>query len=97
MWGVEFLPGTKNSLICGTAVFEVRLNPLVPSASQPKRFNLTFGPNGMYLKSDEEIRLVSTEDIEALLPNRGDYGHDWTWENFLLAMTFWSEGNQRKG
>lgn len=96
MWGVEFLPGTKNSLLCGTAVFEVRTNPFIRPALLTKRYSLTFGPQGMTLTSGEEHRPVEVEDIEAILPKVEDFGHTWTWGDFLLAMTFWAEGHQAR-
>ncbi len=91
MWGVEFLPGTKNALICGTAVFVIRL------AGKPaKKHILSFGPNGMVLDHNEICRKVTPKEVEAILPKKEDYGHTWTWGDFLLAMTFWGEGNQAR-
>ena len=50
-------------------------------------------------QSDDEWETVKKgakpEDLEALLPKKSDFGKDWTYVDFILAMTFWAEGHKR--
>jgi len=99
MWGLEFREAT-NSLICGTAEFEVRKRG-THGRDEGCFYRLAFGPSGTWVDRMEagEWRRIfddaSTEDIEGLLPKRADFGCDWTWSLFITALTFYGEGFKR--
>jgi hypothetical protein len=98
MWGLEF---REDSLICGTAEFEVRKRTK-DGRDESTLYRLAFGPHGTWIDQmdikGKWVRIndnASTEDIEALLPKRSDFGFDWTHGDFILALTFYGEGFKR--
>lgn len=92
MWGITFEKGTGNQLITGKARFEVQGDDY-----QRTTYELTFGTVGMTLRRENEDgqmvtvrRNITAADVERLLPQEFDM--DWTWRDFLVALTFWGEG-----
>ena len=96
MYGLEF-HAANNALICGSAEFEVHKNYRYDYAY----YRLIFGPDGMSLdkrgtKGWERIHdRAENADIEAILPKKSDFGLDWTFSQFMLALTFYGEGHKR--
>jgi len=98
MWGIEFRGDTGNSLICAIAEFEVRAR----ERGKGGYYRVRWHPDiGMAIDKTCEggwetfKERAEPEDVEAILPNKSDYGHDWTYRDFMLAMTFWGEGHKR--
>jgi len=93
MWGVEFREA-KNSLIGATATFEVKSR-----RGSSHLYQTGMGPRRTWLEEridGEWIRITNhaeTEDFEAILPT--DFGFDWTYADFMVALTFFGEGFQR--
>ena len=96
MWGIQFREA-RNSLICANAIFEVR------NRDKPDELYRTgMGPDGWWIDRQDDkgewVRVsghAETKDIEAILPNAADFGMDWTYRDFLLALTFFGEGYER--
>jgi len=102
MYGLEFREAS-NALICGSAEFEVR------KRDSTHYYRVIFGPDGMsidrpiqnirtadaYDDGWERIKEHATNaDIEAILPKRADFGMNWTFSQFMLALTFFGEGHK---
>jgi len=94
MWGVEFRKDTHNSLICGSATFEVRYYGQ-PSKVYRVRWHPDIGMeidkrgiNGWAVFK----RRAEPVDLEAILPKAQDFGHDWTYRDFVIAYTFYGNG-----
>lgn len=96
MWGIQFDKDTSNNLICASASFEVRKRG-GPYEYYAVRWHPDIGmeidrrgANGW-----EVIRRnAKPADLEAILPKKEDFGRDWTYSDFMLAMTFFGEGYQ---
>ena len=102
MYGLEFRE-SSNELLGGSAEFEVRT---VDSQGRQQfhHYKIVFGPDGMWLYKPAQngkdvwepiIAAVEDADIEAILPKRSDFGMDWTFQQFMLALTFYGEGHNR--
>lgn len=97
MYGLEFHKA-DNMLICGGAEFEVRKYD-----GNDKYYRISFGPQGMRLEKPAHTEggwetindHAEAEDIEAILPKKSDFGLDWTFSQFMLALTFYGEGRKR--
>ena len=97
MWGVEFHKA-KNSMICGYAEFEVRSRDK-SGRQQTKQYRVRFGPHdGMTIDVPDGNdgwkalkERAEPEDLEAILP-QGDFLHNWTYSDFMIAFTFWGDG-----
>ena len=97
MYGLEFSTA-DNALICGSAEFIVRKR-----TGNDQCYRVFFGPNGMILDKAAHTESgwetindrAENADIEAILPKRGDFGMDWTFSQFMLALTFYGEGHKR--
>jgi hypothetical protein len=96
MYGLEFHKD-DNALICGSAEFEVRKH------GRHHYHKIAFGPQGMrlyyspfYPEPDDWVVVkdqAEAEDIESILPT--DFGLQWTFSQFMLALTFYREGHKR--
>ena len=101
MYGVEFHKA-DNAMICGSAEFEVR-KVGSQGRSESGYYKIVFGPNGTWLSKPSQTEdgwttiteKAEAPDIEAILPNRSDFGMDWTFGQFMLALTFYGEGHKR--
>lgn len=97
MYGLEFHKA-DNALICGSAEFEVRKGD-----GGYGYYRVNFGPNGMRLEKPAHTEdgwetindCAENDDIVAILPKRSDFGLDWTFPQFMLALTFYGEGHKR--
>ena len=95
MYGLEFHKA-DNALICGSAEFEVRKR----NRHDDAYYRVTFGPSGMSIDklNGERWETINAkaepEDVEAILPKKSDYGMDWTFSQFMLALTFYGEGHK---
>lgn len=96
MWGIQFDSETSNSLVCASASFEIRRY-----SGPSEYYRVRWHPDiGMEIdkvgSSGWEVlkRNAQPQDLEAILPKRSDFGHDWTYQEFMLAMTFFGEGYQ---
>uniref|UniRef100_A0A6H1ZWK5 Uncharacterized protein n=1 Tax=viral metagenome TaxID=1070528 RepID=A0A6H1ZWK5_9ZZZZ len=94
MWGIQFDKATSNDLICACARFEVRKQGV-------EHYTVRWHPDiGMEIdrfgaKGWETIRYnAQPADLEAILPKKCDFGRNWTYSDFMLAMTFFGEGYQ---
>ena len=98
MWGIEFQEA-NNSLICAGATFEVRHREERRDTSI--MYCIGMHPGGTWIdrqdyKTGEWERIAyraEPEDIEAILTS--DFGFDWTYSDFMIALTFWGEGHKR--
>ena len=96
MWGVEFRGETSNALICATAEFEVRKR-----GRRGSLYRVRQGPHGMFIDQNRTGVWLSVkenatgDDVVAILPTAEDYGHDWTYSDFMIALTFYGEGRKR--
>ena len=94
MWGIEFRSETSNSLICAVAQFQLR-----KYGESYREMRVRWHPDfGIAIDENKsgEFECIKNyakpEDVEAILPKKNDFGHDWTYSDFMLAMTFFSEG-----
>jgi hypothetical protein len=100
MWGVEFRKA-NNGLICGSCEFECRaINKQGRQVSTIYR--VSFGPHDgitIQKRANDGWELVraraEAKDLEAILPNLSDFMHQWTYRDFMIAMTFFGEGYNR--
>lgn len=99
MWGIEF-EEARNSLIVITATFTIKHRN-----KRDETFRFADGPHGGWLdvfdpnapEGKEWNRITwgnnVRQEVEQRFPD--EYGFSWTWETFLVALTFWGEGKQR--
>jgi len=97
MWGIEFRKDTSNSLICASAVFELRTYGSM--GIEYKEMRVRWHPDiGIAIdeRDDDNFKCIKNhaepKDVEDILPKKNDFGYDWTYANFVLAMTFFGEG-----
>lgn len=82
-------------MICISAEFEVR------KRNHYNLYRLVGGPEGFILNIWENCEwkcLYKGKEIvgpiTSILPKCCDFGKDWTYKDFLLALTFWGEGRK---
>jgi hypothetical protein len=102
MWGVKF-ESAKNSLICGNAVFECFYQWEDASKPHIRKFRLDMQPDKWTLdeynwRTDKWTtitygrREIVMPVVESVLPKKKDYDRDWTWRDFMTALTFFGLG-----
>jgi len=101
MWGIEF-EEAKNSMIVIGATFTVKHRD-----KRDETYRFADGPHGGWLdvfdpnapEGKEWKRIASGpgDNVQQEIIQRltDEYGYTWTWNSFLIALTFWDEGQQR--
>jgi len=95
-WGIEFRE-TNNCMFSVSAEFIVARES---GERDDKLYKLYHGPILSHLEvmgNDGGWTNIPIEGdferaVEKILPS--NYGYNWTWESFMIALTFWEEGQK---
>ena len=96
-WGLEFHDAFNGMIVIG-GEFSISID------SQINRYKFSAGTDKAWIKrldSGEWKKIPGIfnynfqEEIVKLLPQKKDFGFNWDYANFLIALTFWSESKKK--
>jgi len=101
MWGIEFEEANNSMIVIG-ATFSVKHRD-----KRDETYRFADGPDVGWLdifdpnapEGEEWQRIASGpgDNVQQEIIQRltDDFGYSWTWVSFLIALTFWGEGQKQ--